>query len=340
MTGTKITLAHGSGGLAMQQLIKDLFVKYFNNPHLSLMEDQAQLSLASFSNSTDKLAFATDSFVIDPITFNGGDIGKLAVCGTVNDLAVGGAIPKYLSAGFIIEEGLDLATLELIVKSMAQQAERAGVSIVTGDTKVVHKGACDKLFINTSGIGVIPENRCLGVSQVQAGDKVLVNGTLGDHATAILQARGELALSGDISSDCAALNELTELMQVAGKVHAMRDATRGGVAAVCNEISESSQLSICLKETQLPIHQEVRAVSEMLGLDPLLMANEGKLVAFVAAENADAVLAAMQSHPLGKQAACIGEVSDATTPQVVVEGLYGTHRQLQMPVGEQLPRIC
>ncbi|MBY5992411.1 hydrogenase expression/formation protein HypE [Ferrimonas balearica] len=336
----RITLAHGSGGQAMQRLIRELFLAQFDSAELALMEDQAQLPLAPMTAQGDRLAFATDSFVVDPIEFPGGDIGKLAVCGTVNDLAVGGALPHSLSVGFILEEGLPLEQLERLVRSMADTARAAGVRIVTGDTKVVHKGSCDKIFINTAGVGVIPAERQLGARQVRPGDKILVNGTLGDHGAAILQARGELALSGTLESDCQPLNSLIESMLAAGPIHAMRDATRGGVAAVCNEIAEVANARLQLKETALPIHPEVRGISEILGLDPLLMANEGKLVAFVPAEHADAVLTAMRAHPSGQEAAIIGDVSAADSPQVLVEGLYGTCRQLLMPVGEQLPRIC
>ncbi len=336
----RITLAHGSGGQAMQRLIRDCFLTQFDSAELALMEDQAQLALAPMVEQGDRLAFATDSFVVDPIEFPGGDIGKLAVCGTVNDLAVGGALPHSLSVGFILEEGLPLEQLERLVRSMAETARAAGIRIVTGDTKVVHKGSCDKIFINTSGIGVIPAARQLGARQVRPGDKILVNGTLGDHGAAILQARGELALSGTLQSDCQPLNGLIEAMLAAGPIHAMRDATRGGVAAVCNEIAEMAGHRLQLKETALPIHPQVRGISEILGLDPLLMANEGKLVAFVPAEHADEVLAAMRAHPSGYDAAIIGDVSNTDNPQVLVEGLYGTCRQLLMPVGEQLPRIC
>ncbi|MBY6188393.1 hydrogenase expression/formation protein HypE [Marinobacter hydrocarbonoclasticus] len=336
----RITLAHGSGGQAMQQLIKELFLAQFDNAELSRMEDQAQLDLAPMVAQGDRLAFATDSFVVDPIEFPGGDIGKLAVCGTVNDLAVGGALPHSLSVGLILEEGLEFAVLERLIASLAATAREAGVQIVTGDTKVVHRGSCDKIFINTSGIGVIPSERQLGAHRVQPGDRILVNGTLGDHGAAILQARGELALSGTLESDCQPLNGLVEAMLAAGPIHAMRDATRGGVAAVCNEIAEVAGVRLTLNESALPIHPQVRGISEILGLDPLLMANEGKLVAFVAEAHADAVLAAMRAHPAGREAAIIGAVESADNHQVLVEGLYGTCRQLLMPVGEQLPRIC
>ncbi|MBW3164696.1 hydrogenase expression/formation protein HypE [Ferrimonas balearica] len=336
----RITLAHGSGGQAMQRLIKERFLAQFDNAELARMEDQAQLALAPMMAAGDRLAFATDSFVVDPIEFPGGDIGKLAVCGTVNDLAVGGALPHSLSVGLILEEGLEMAVLDRLITSLAATARAAGVQVVTGDTKVVHRGSCDKIFINTSGIGVIPSHRQLGAHRVQPGDLILVNGTLGDHGAAILQARGELALSGTLESDCQPLNGLVEAMLAAGPVHAMRDATRGGVAAVCNEIAEVAGLRLTLKESALPIHPQVRGISEILGLDPLLMANEGKLVAFVAAEHAETVLAAMRAHPSGREAAIIGAVEPAASHQVLVEGLYGTCRQLLMPVGEQLPRIC
>ncbi|SHH74002.1 hydrogenase expression/formation protein HypE [Ferrimonas marina] len=335
-----ITLAHGSGGQAMQQLIEQYFVAAFDNAELALMEDQAQLPLASLNGAGDRLSFATDSFVVDPLEFPGGDIGKLAVCGTVNDVAMAGAIPRYLSCSFIIEEGLPLATLERIVASMARTAREAGVQIVTGDTKVVHRGACDKLFINTSGIGVVPGDRQLGARHIQPEDRVIVSGTVGDHGAAILQARGELALSGELQSDCQPLNGLVEAMLAAGPVRALRDATRGGVAAVANEMASVAQVSIELEEAALPLHPEVRGVSEILGLDPLLMANEGKLIAVVPPQHCDAILAAMQAHPAGREAAVIGTVAAAPAGQVSVVGLFGGSRLLPMPVGEQLPRIC
>ncbi|GAA4874956.1 hydrogenase expression/formation protein HypE [Ferrimonas pelagia] len=335
-----ITLAHGSGGQAMQQLIETHFVAAFDNSELALMEDQAQLPLAELTLAGDRLSFATDSFVVDPLEFPGGDIGKLAVCGTVNDVAMAGAIPKYLSCSFIIEEGLALATLERIVQSMAVTARQAGVRIVTGDTKVVHKGACDKLFINTSGIGIVPVDRQLGARFIQSGDKVIVSGTVGDHGAAILQARGELALSGTLESDCQPLNGLVEAMLAAGSVRALRDATRGGVAAVANEMASSAGVGITLAESAIPLHPQVRGVSEILGLDPLLMANEGKLIAVVPAQHSEAVLAAMRAHPSGAEAAIIGEVTNGSAGQVKVSGPFGGERLLPMPVGEQLPRIC
>ncbi|WP_039970504.1 hydrogenase expression/formation protein HypE [Vibrio halioticoli] len=334
-----ITLEHGSGGKKMQSLIHELFLRHFDNEQLNSQEDQARIPFDTLIAQGDRLAFTTDSFVIDPIFFPGGNIGKLAVCGTVNDLAVGGAIPKYLSVGFILEEGLPIQDLEQIVIAMAQTAKEAGVTIVTGDTKVVAKGACDKIFINTSGIGVIPKPLQIGARQIKAGDKIIVNGTLGDHAVAILQARNELALSGSIKSDCAPLNLLTQPLLAQPGVHAMRDATRGGVAAVCNEIADMTKLGMLIKETALPLHPEVTAVSEILGLDPLLMANEGKAVIFVESAEADALLAHLRTLPYSDNAAIIGEVVDSVEG-VFIESLYGARKKLLMPTGEQLPRIC
>ncbi|WP_261817132.1 hydrogenase expression/formation protein HypE [Vibrio gallicus] len=334
-----ITLEHGSGGQKMQSLIKEMFLHHFNNEQLNNLEDQARIPLDALAQQGDRLAFATDSFVIDPIFFPGGNIGKLAVCGTVNDLAVGGAIPKYLSVGFVLEEGLPMTDLEQIVIAMAQTAKEAGVSIVTGDTKVVARGACDKIFINTAGIGVIPSQCNVATTEIQNGDKIIVTGTLGDHAVAILQARNELALSGSIVSDCAPLNLLTQpLLQHPG-VHAMRDATRGGVAAVCNEIADQSKLGMIINEASLPLHPEVTAVSEILGLDPLLMANEGKAVIFVDAKQAESLLATIKSLPFGQDATIIGNVVNSVDG-VFIESLYGAQKKLFMPTGEQLPRIC
>lgn len=272
----KVGLAHGGGGKAMRDLIDDVFVRAFDNPVLAPLEDQARLAIADLAGRGDRLAFTTDSFVVHPLEFPGGDIGKLAVCGTLNDLAVGGATPLYLSCSAIIEEGLEVALLRKIARSMAQAAAEAGVAIVTGDTKVVERGACDRLFINTAGIGVIRPGVDLGAHRAQAGDVILVNGVLGDHGAAILAARGDLRLDASIESDCAALNGLVEaLLAACPEVKFIRDATRGGLATVLNEIAEASAVGIEIVESATPLREEVKGFCEILGLDPLYLANEG-----------------------------------------------------------------
>ena len=336
-----VTLAHGGGGKAMKDLIDDVFVRAFDNPALAPLEDQARFDLAGLAAHGDRLAFTTDSFVVDPLFFPGGDIGKLAVCGTVNDLAVGGARPLYLSCAAIIEEGVTLDLLRQVAASMADAARAAGVSIVTGDTKVVHRGACDKLFLTTTGIGVIPDGIVLGAHLARPGDVVLVNGLLGDHGAAILCARGDMALASPIESDCAPLNGLIEtLLAAAPGVRCLRDATRGGLATVLNEIAGASQVAIEIDEATTPIREEVKAFCEILGLDPLYLANEGKLVAIVAPEDVEAALAAMRRHPLGAAAAAIGTVSAGEAGRVTMRTVFGGRRIVDMLVGEQLPRIC
>lgn len=333
-----IQIAHGSGGQAMQQLINDLFMQAFANPWLAEQEDQARIDLAQLTASGDRLAFSTDSYVIDPLFFPGGDIGKLAVCGTANDVAVSGAIPRFLSCGFILEEGLEMATLEAVVASMAQTAAAANIAIVTGDTKVVPRGAADKLFINTAGIGAIPATVRWGAQQLTSGDVLLVSGTLGDHGAAILNLRERLGLEGDLQSDCAVLTPLIQTLRDIPGVKALRDATRGGVNAVAHEFAAASGCGIELHEARLPIKPAVRGVCELLGLDPLNFANEGKLVIGVRADAADEVLEQLQRHPLGRDAAIIGEVSERTG--VRLAGIYGVKRTLELPHAEPLPRIC
>jgi hydrogenase expression/formation protein HypE len=336
-----VTLAHGGGGKAMKDLIDDVFVAAFNNASLAPLEDQARFDLAEIAAHGDRLAFTTDSFVVDPLMFPGGDIGKLAVCGTVNDLAVGGARPLYLSCAVIIEEGVSIELLRHIARSMAETAREAGVEIVTGDTKVVHKGACDKLFITTTGIGAIREGLTLGAHLARPGDMVLVNGLLGDHGAAILGARGDMALDSEIESDCAALHGLIEtLLQAAPGTRAMRDATRGGLATVLNEIASASQAAIEIDEVATPIREDVKGFCEILGLDPLYLANEGKIVAIVPEGEVAAALAAMRAHPLGGGATAIGRVHDGEPGRVTMRTVFGGRRIVDMLVGEQLPRIC
>lgn len=335
-----ITTAHGGGGRAMRDLIDDLVIRNLGSDALEVDEDQARISLAELAAGGDRLAFTTDSYVVSPLQFPGGDIGRLAVNGTVNDLAVGGAVPKHLSVGLVIEEGLPVDTLREILASMGAAAREAGVSIVTGDTKVVQRGAADKLFINTAGIGVIPKGVELSSRRVRSDDVIIVNGFLGDHGAAILVARGELNLQSDIPSDCAALNTLTQALLAEVEVHAMRDVTRGGLAAVLNELALGSEVGMQVDEDSLPVRPEVKGFCEILGLDPVHLANEGKLVAAVPADQAERALAVMRSHPLGQNAAVIARCRDHLPGIVTIQTRFGGERVLDMLVGEQLPRIC
>lgn len=334
----EVQLAHGSGGQAMQQLISQLFIDAFANPWLSEQEDQARLDLATLAASGDRLAFSTDSYVIDPLFFPGGDIGKLSICGTANDVAVSGAIPRYLSCGFILEEGLPMETLKAVVTSMAETARRADIAIVTGDTKVVQRGAADKLFINTAGLGAIPANIRWGASTLEAGDVLLVSGTLGDHGATILNLREQLGLDGELVSDCAVLTPLIQQLRDIPGVKALRDATRGGVNAVVHEFAAACGYGIELNERDLPVKTAVRGVCELLGLEALNFANEGKLVIAVQRQSAQQVLAQLRAHPLGQDAAIIGEVVERKG--VRLAGLYGVKRILDLPHAEPLPRIC
>lgn len=341
VNGKFITLAHGSGGKAMHDLVDDVFVGYFSNPALDPLEDQARFALTDLAKQGDRLAFTTDSYVVDPLFFPGGDIGELAVTGTVNDLAVSGARPLYLSCAMILEEGFPIEDLRRITASMQATASAVGVHIVTGDTKVVHRGAVDKLFINTSGVGVIPDGVNIAAKQAQPGDKILVNGYIGDHGVAILAARDELALDVAIESDCQVLyNLISALLKACPDVHCLRDATRGGIATVLNEFAQTANVCIHLNEPSIPVRGVVRGVSEILGLDPLYFANEGKLVAIVPANQADAALQAMRSNPAGEHAAIIGEVTDSPQGMVIMHTDFGGERMVDMLVGEQLPRIC
>ncbi|RXJ17499.1 hydrogenase expression/formation protein HypE [Lelliottia nimipressuralis] len=333
-----VEMAHGSGGQAMQQLIGRLFMAAFDNPWLAEQEDQARIALSSLTAQGDRLAFSTDSYVIDPLFFPGGDIGKLAVCGTANDVAVSGAIPRYLSCGFILEEGLPMETLTTVVNSMAQTARDAGISIVTGDTKVVQRGAADKLFINTAGMGAIPAEIHWGAQQLTVGDVLLVSGMLGCHGATILNLREGLGLDGELRSDCAVLTPLIQTLRNCAGVKALRDATRGGVNAVAHEFAAASGCGIELVESQLPVKPAVRGLCELLGLDPLNFANEGKLLIGVERSAAENILAQLRSHPLGQNAAIVGEVVERKG--VRLTGLYGIKRTLDLPHSEPLPRIC
>jgi hydrogenase expression/formation protein HypE len=334
--GEMIQLDHGSGGRATHELIRSLFAEAFNNEFLSAMNDSAVLSL-----NTVRVAMTTDSYVVDPIFFPGGNIGSLAVHGTVNDLAMVGARPLYLTAGFILEEGLPLETLRRVVSAMAAAAREAGVLIVAGDTKVVPKGKADKIFINCSGLGMVPEGLCIGGQYARAGDAVLINGTIGDHGMAVLCKREGLALENEILSDAASLYELVaKMLKVCPAVHALRDPTRGGLATTLNEIAQQSKVGITLDEQAIPIREDVAGACELLGLDPLYVANEGKLVACVPGECAADVLEAMRTHPLGRLATRIGAVTAEEAGRVVLKTRIGGHRLVSMLRGEQLPRIC
>ncbi|MFM0593477.1 MULTISPECIES: hydrogenase expression/formation protein HypE [Paraburkholderia] len=340
-----VNLAHGSGGRAMRDLIEDVFVSAFDNPTLAALEDQAVFALADLAARGDRLAFTTDSYVVDPLFFPGGDIGTLAVSGTVNDLAVCGATPLYLSCAVVIEEGLAVDVLRRVAASMQRIALEAGVAIVTGDTKVVERGCADKLFVNTAGIGVVRRDVSISARNARPGDVVIVNGFLGDHGAAILVARQQLALDADIKSDCCPLNGLiAAMLDVCPRIHCLRDATRGGVATVLNEFAQSSRVRIRLDETALPLREPVQGACEILGLDPLYLANEGKLVAVVPADAAQQVLTAMRAHPAGREAAVIGTVEacdeGAEEGLVVMQTTFGGQRIVDMLVGEQLPRIC
>jgi hydrogenase expression/formation protein HypE len=331
-----IQLDHGSGGRATHELIRQLFAEAFANSFLAEMNDSALLPMVP-----TPLAMTTDCYVVDPILFPGGDIGSLAVHGTINDLAMQGARPLYLSTGFILEEGLPMPILRQVVHSMAQAAREAGVMVVAGDTKVVPKGKADKLFINTTGIGSVPEGRRIGGQYAQTGDAVLINGTIGDHGMAIMCKREGLAFENEIYSDSAALHTLVEAMLIAcPSIHVLRDPTRGGVATSLNEIAQQSNVGVVLEEQSLPIRRDVAGACEILGLDPLYVANEGKLLACVPGEHVDTVLAAMRSHPLGTSSCRIGQIVASDPGRLVLRTRIGGQRLVTMLRGEQLPRIC
>ncbi len=336
----QIVLGHGSGGKLSAELIEKVFVSRFRNATLEKMDDQAVLAIGGA-----RVAFTTDSFVVTPIFFPGGDIGTLAVNGTVNDLAMGGAKPLYLAAAFILEEGLAATDLARVVDSMAQAAQNAGVQFVTGDTKVVNRGKGDKVFITTTGIGLVDRGTQLSADRAQPGDKILLSGYVGDHGITILSQREGLEFESTLASDCAPLYGLVSAMLDAapGKVEGfrvMRDPTRGGVATVLNEIAGRSRVGMILRENQIPVRDSVRGACEMLGLDPLYVANEGKLVAIVAPEIAEAVLAAMKAHPLGADSCIIGQVVEQPAGMVLMKTSVGGTRVVDVLFGEQLPRIC
>ena len=332
-----ILMAHGSGGQLSHELVERVFVRHFANAVLADLNDAAVLQF-----SAGQLAFTTDSYVISPLFFPGGDIGRLAVCGTVNDLAVVGAEPLYLSAGFIIEEGLPVETLERVTISMAETARAAGVQIVTGDTKVVNHGAADRLFINTAGVGQVPSGMRLSPSNLCPGDQILISGTVGDHGMAVMMEREGLQLSSSLRSDCAPLNGLISDLLAAcpGAVRCMRDPTRGGVVSTLNEWASAARVGIEIDETAIPVREQVRGACEILGLDPLYVANEGKVVVVVDPGYVEVALDALRAHPMGLDAAIVGRITGEHPRRVVLCTMLGSHRILDMLVGEQLPRIC
>jgi hydrogenase expression/formation protein HypE len=333
-----ILLGHGSGGLMTGDLIRDLFVKHFDNPLLDVLTDSAVAQVGD-----TLLAFTTDSFVVDPIFFPGGDIGKLAVCGTVNDLSVSGARPLYLSSGFILEEGFPLDDLEKIVHSMAEEARKAGVQIVTGDTKVVKKGQCDKVFINTAGIGII-EKRHAPVSRgslIKTGDLILVNGYLGDHEIAVLSARENLHFEEPVLSDVASLSRLiTSLLESGVEIRFMRDITRGGIATVLAEVASSLNLGMLIDEKDIPVREQVAGLCEVYGFNPLYLANEGKVMMVVAPESADLAITLMQRFSTGRDSRIIGAITTDHPGKVLMKSVIGGTRIIDRLAGEQLPRIC
>ncbi len=332
---TRITLAHGAGGKATQTLVEAIFLDAFRNPELEPLEDAATVAVDS-----GRLAFTTDSFVVSPLFFPGGNIGDLAVNGTVNDLAVSGAMPRYLSAGFILEEGLPVADLERIVASMAAAARAAGVHIVTGDTKVVQKGRADGCYITTAGVGTL-HGPPLGVAAARPGDAVIVSGPIGEHGVTVMLARGELDIEADLVSDTAALHGLTAaLLAAAPGVRAMRDATRGGVATILNEVARAADVAVVVDETAVPVRPIVRGACELLGIDPLYVACEGRLVAIVDGDQTDAALAALRAQPLGAEAAVIGRVAADPPGIVLLNTSFGGTRIVDLLVGDPLPRIC
>jgi len=331
-----VQLAHGSGGRMSAELVAKFFQPRFTNPILDRLEDQAVLP-----RPNGRLAFSTDTFVVDPLFFPGGSIGDLAVNGTVNDVCMCGATPQYLSAGFVLEEGLPLETLHRILIDMEKAARQAGVAVVTGDTKVVPRGSCDKIFINTSGLGLVPDGLELTAAALKVGDKIIISGTVADHGMAVMTCRQGLSFQSGITSDTAALNGLVrEMLQVSWGIRAMRDPTRGGLAAILNEFAAASGKGLVVEREQVPLRSEVAAACEILGIDPLNVANEGKLVVFVAPDAAENLLAIMRRHPQGREATVIGEVVGAHPSLVAVKNGLGTLQILEMPLGEQLPRIC
>ena len=336
MRADRIMVAHGSGGTMMKELIEELFVAEFGDDVLRRMDDAAALDFPG-----SRLAFSTDTYVVSPLFFPGGDIGRLAICGTVNDVATSGARPLYVSVGFILEEGLAIEDLRRIIRSMRDAAAEAGVRIVTGDTKVVERGKGDGVFINTAGVGVLPDGLDLSGAHCQPGDVVLLSGTLGDHGIAVISTREGLSFETDIVTDAAPLNHLVAaVLAAAPDVRCFRDPTRGGLASTLNELADASGVCITVEQEDVPVREQVRGASEMLGFDVFQVANEGKMVAVVPGEQAEAALAAMRAAPYGADAAIIGAVTESPAGRVYVRTGFGATRVMDMLVGEQLPRIC
>ena len=339
--GDQIMMGHGSGGRMTQDLIQRVFMPHLTSEALSAGNDFARLTLLAEAGLQGSLAVSTDSHIVTPLFFPGGDIGRLAVCGTVNDVSMSGAVPLFLTAAFILEEGLQVETLERVVQSMAAAAREAGVQFVAGDTKVAERGNVDGLYINTTGIGWVPAGRKIGGAEARPGDVVLISGTLGDHGIAVLQARGELGFETDIQSDAAPLNGLIQaVLAAAPSVHVLRDPTRGGLATTLNEIAIQSKTGIWLDEDTIPVQPAVQAACEMLGFDPLYVANEGKLIVIVPENEAGAALEALRGHPYGASAARIGRVQADPPGRVLLHTLIGGTRILDVLAGEMLPRIC
>ncbi|MCK5148159.1 hydrogenase expression/formation protein HypE [bacterium] len=335
-TNDRITLAHGGGGRLSRTLVEDVFLPVLGNDCLNRLNDSAVLNLPD-----KRIAFTTDSFVVDPLFFPGGDIGRLAVCGTVNDLAVMGAVPRYLSLGLIIEEGFELESLRSIIQSIKDAADEAGVTIVTGDTKVVARGQADGLYINTSGIGSIERDLPVHKGRVRSGDLLIVNAPLGQHGMAVITSREELGFKTTIKSDVAPLNGLIdEMLRVSENISAMRDATRGGLAGVLNEMADQGDVQIILDEIAIPVNEDVHIACDMLGFEAIHVANEGVLLAAVPPDEADRMISTMRLHPYGRHAAVIGEVGDKGRARVTMRTHIGTHRVIDVLSGEQLPRIC
>lgn len=335
MTDEIILLAHGSGSRLGHDLIEKSFLPSLANPLLAKLDDSAVFELSG------RLAFTTDSYVVSPIFFPGGDIGKLAVCGTINDLAMSGAKPLYLSLSFIIEEGLTLSELNKIVKSIKAAAEEAGVKIITGDTKVVNRGNADKLFINTAGIGTVPEGTDISGANARVGDKIILSGYIGDHGIAVMSQREGLKFSVPVQSDCASLNKLvSQMLEVSSQIRCLRDPTRGGLATTLNEFARQSKVGISIEEEKIPVRDGVRAACELLGFDPLYVANEGKLIAIVSPQDAWKILATMKRNRYGTNASIIGEVTDEHKGKVIMKTKLGASRIVDMLSGELLPRIC
>ncbi len=332
----KILLAHGAGGKQSRDLVDEIFAKHFSNPTLDAMGDAGVIEMPG-----KRIAMTTDGYVVQPIFFPGGDIGKLAICGTVNDLAVSGARPRYITAGFIIEEGFPLDKLEKIASSMALSAKKSGVAIIAGDTKVVARGDCEGVFITTAGVGEIISREPITPDRIKPGDAIIINGSIADHGMAIMAARKNLSLSTTIESDCASLNQLTSaLMEAIPETRFMRDATRGGLAAVLCEACEEQKFGIEVEENAIPLNDATSATCEILGIDPLHVANEGKLIAFIPAESASQAVETLRKHPEGIGATIIGRATEGNAGRVKLTTAVGTHRFITLPTGDLLPRIC